>query len=142
MKQFFTYRALQPLSPTFKIILPVFCALIFMSIGIFVTTNQPTKLSIEWTLICSRLVVIDSINFPSTFVKSSVVWTMVWIDLTFQKMTFLRVPPTPSTGPLPWCLSLQNQEISLSRKKVLANNLKINLEGNCTLIPSLQMINL
>ena len=142
MKQFFTYRALQPLSPTFKIILTVFCALIFMSIGMFVTTNQPTKLSIEWTLICSRSAAIDSINFPSTFVKSSVVWTMVWIDLTFQKMTFLRVPPTPSIESLPWCLSLQNQEISLSRKRVLANNLKINLEGNCTLIPPLQMIKL
>ena len=63
MKPFFTYRALQPVSPIFKIILTVFCALILMSIGIFVTTNQstnpPVPLSIEWSLICSRFKKID-----------------------------------------------------------------------------------
>ena len=63
MKPFFTYRALQPLSPIFKIILTVFCAWILISIGIFVTTNQstnpPVPLSIEWSLICSRLKKID-----------------------------------------------------------------------------------
>ena len=44
-------------------------------------------------------VVIDDINFPSTFVKSSGVWTIVWPDLIFRKTIFLRVPPTPSIGP-------------------------------------------
>ena len=155
MKPIFTYRALQPLSLIFKIILTEFCTLIVMSIGIFVTTNQRTNpavpLTIEWFLICSRfkkfdwdfvsfiiylsslwicsmswisgglsissgsvisasfgkyLVVIDSTNFPATFVKSSGVWMTVWPDFTFQKTAFLRVPPTPSIGPLPWCLSL------------------------------------
>ena len=57
-KTIFYKLALQPLSTIFKIILTAFCALICMSIGIFVTANQPTNtalpFSIEWSLICSR----------------------------------------------------------------------------------------
>ena len=65
------------------------------------------------------------------------VWTTNWPNFTFRKKTFLMVPPTPSIGPLPRCLSLQNQHNDLFNNIVPANSWKINLDRNWAPIPSL-----
>ena len=50
-------------------------------------------------------VIIDGTNFMAASENSLCIWTTIWSDLTFRKMTFLMVPLIPSIGPLPWCLS-------------------------------------
>ena len=50
-------------------------------------------------------VIIDGKNLMAASENSLGVWTTIWPDFTFQKMTFLMVPPTSSIGTLPWCLS-------------------------------------
>ena len=54
----------------------------------------------KWTII------IDSTNLMAVSENSLDVWTTIWPDFTFRKMTFLMVPPTSSIGTLPWCPSL------------------------------------
>ena len=51
-------------------------------------------------------VIIDGTNFMAASENSLGVWTTIWPDFTFRKMTFLMVPPTSSIGTLPWCPSL------------------------------------
>ena len=48
----------------------------------------------------------DGTNFMSPPESYLGVWTTKWPDFTFRRMTFLIVSSTPSTGSLPWCLSL------------------------------------
>ena len=80
-------------------------------------------------------VIIDGRNFMAASENSLGVWTTIWPDFTFRKMTFLMVPPTSSIGTLPWCLSLQNQHNDLFENIVPANSWKINLDQNCVPIP-------
>ena len=51
-------------------------------------------------------VIIDGTNFMAASENSLGVWTTIWPNFTFWKITFLMVPPTPSIGILSWCLSL------------------------------------
>ena len=51
-------------------------------------------------------VIIDDTNLMAASENSLGVWTTIWPDFTFRKMTFLMVPPTSSIGTLPWCPSL------------------------------------
>ena len=43
-------------------------------------------------------VIIDGPNFMAASENYLGVWTTIWSDFTFQKMTFLMVLPTPSIG--------------------------------------------
>ena len=76
----------------------------FLSLWICTVSWNNGALSISFSSTISASfgrysVAIDGTNFPSTFVKSSRVWTMVWPDLIFRKTIFLRVPLTLSIGP-------------------------------------------
>ena len=51
-------------------------------------------------------VIIDGTNFMAASENYLGVWTTIWPDFTFRKMTFLMVPPTSSIRTLPWWLSL------------------------------------
>ena len=51
-------------------------------------------------------VIIGCTNFMAASGNSLGVWTTIWPDFTFWKMTFLTVPPMSSIGNLPWCLLL------------------------------------
>ena len=51
-------------------------------------------------------VIIGCTNFMAASGNSLRVWTTIWPDFTFWKMTFLTVPPMSSIGNLPWCLLL------------------------------------
>ena len=51
-------------------------------------------------------VIIDDTNFMAASENYLGVWTTIWPDFTFRKMTFLIVLATPSIAPLSWCLSL------------------------------------
>ena len=82
-------------------------------------------------------VIIDSTNFMKASDNSLDVWTTIWPDFTFWKMTFLMVPPTLCNGTLPWCPSLKNQHNDLLRSIVPANSWKINLDRSWVPIPSL-----
>ena len=51
-------------------------------------------------------VIIDSTSFMATSENSLGLWTTIWPDFPFRKMTFWMVPPTSFIGTLPWCPSL------------------------------------
>ena len=87
-------------------------------------------------------VIIYGTNFMAASENYLGVWNTIWPDFTFQKMTFLMVPPTPSIGPLPWCLSSKNQHNDLFKNIVPANSCKINLDRKWAPIPSLHKMTL
>ena len=82
-------------------------------------------------------VIIDGTNFMAASENSLGVWTTIWPDFTFRKMTFLMVSSSSSIGTLPWCPSLQYQHNDLFKNIVPANGWKINLDWNLVFIPSL-----
>ena len=45
-------------------------------------------------------------NFMTASENSLGLWTTIWLDFTFWKMTFLMVPLMSSIETLPWCPSL------------------------------------
>ena len=51
-------------------------------------------------------VIIDDTNFMTESENYLGVWTTIWSDFTFRKMTFLTVSPTSSIGTLQCCPSL------------------------------------
>ena len=67
-----------------------------------------------WMLSCSTIssdlskytVIIDGTNFMGASENFLGVWSTIWPDFTFWKMTFLMVPPASSVGTLPWYPSL------------------------------------
>ena len=67
-------------------------------------------------------VITDGTNFMSASENYLGVWTTIWTDFTFRKMTSFMVPPTSSIGTLPWCSSLQNQDNDLFKNIVPAKS--------------------
>ena len=67
-------------------------------------------------------VIIDDTNFMAASENYLGVWTTIWPDFTFRKMTSFMVPPTSSIGTLPWCSSLQNQDNDLFKNIVPAKS--------------------
>ena len=63
-----------------------------------------------WMLSCSTIssdlskyaVIIDGTNFMAASENFLGVWSTIWPDFTFRKMTFLMVSSTSSIGTLPW----------------------------------------
>ena len=67
-------------------------------------------------------IILDSTNFMAASENSLSVWTTIWPDFTFRKVTFLIVLPTSFIGTLPWSLSLQNQHSDLFKNIFPANS--------------------
>ena len=61
-------------------------------------------------------VILDGTNFMAAWQNSLGVWTTIWRDFNFWKMTLLIVLPMSSIGTFQWCYSLQNQHSDLCKE--------------------------
>ena len=82
-----------------------------------------------WTLSGSTIssdlgkctVILDGTNFMAAWENSLGVWTTIWHDFNFWKMTLLIVLPMSFIGTFQWCYSLQNQHSDLCKEIVPTN---------------------